>query len=505
MRKRSKMKKRLICPALLLSMALIVTSCGSGAGNLGGNAGSGSGDENMPADWMDVSSEDHKEFTMIRVKDDYLELRKDGRNEFVYTEPEGSYPELEDGQCAKVVADVKIYDGGEAGYMGNIFIKDLKSCTPVTYQDLAGEYDFPDAASSNFDMNHYVLQYQNGEDLYLLFLNRQYVEAYREGEFFGEFDLEDCEGDRVEPFFEQLGEAGQDGSAGGDDPAADGAADQETEAEKPERNPLSPEDITDEGDGKFSCSFDGVGHEFLTYFPEETKGAPLVLMLHGFGESGEKMRFATKFEEEAVPKGYAVVYVTGAADPASGVTSTGWNNGQGAGENDDVGFLCALALYLQQTYETDPDRTFAVGFSNGAFMTHRLAVEAQDVFAAVVSVAGMCPEAIWEERKDTADVGFFQITGEKDNVVPKNSDGSAKHAKSPAIEDELDYWAAANGIAEKSEEACGKESTLTKYSGDGTKKQVWHLFIPGGRHSWPDEALTGVDANGLILEFLETQ
>ncbi len=193
-------KMKPLYPALLLLMMLVLSGCKNDTQSDG---------KKMPADWMDISTENDKEFTMIRVKDDYLEIRSGEANAFVYTEPEGSYPELEDGQCAKVVADVNIYEGGEAGYMGNIFIKDLKSCTPVTYMDVAEEYGFPDAGSSNFDRQHYILQYKNEEELYLLLLNRNYVEAYRDGVFFAEFDLDACKGEKVTPFFEKLNETSQ--------------------------------------------------------------------------------------------------------------------------------------------------------------------------------------------------------------------------------------------------------------------------------------------------------
>ena len=68
-------------------------------------------------------------------------------------------------------------------------------------------------------------------------------------------------------------------------------------------------------------------------------------------------------------------------------------------------------------------------------MAHRLALETDGVFAAVVSVAGAAAESVWENRPGSLRVGLLQITGEKDGVVPKHSDGSARYAKSPAIED----------------------------------------------------------------------
>ncbi len=256
-------------------------------------------------------------------------------------------------------------------------------------------------------------------------------------------------------------------------------------------------------ENSFSCSFDGVKHKFILDLPERTEGAPLVLLLPGYGNTAESMRTSVHFEQQANPQGYAVVYVTGAKDPTFPLSSFGWNSGIGAGGNDDTAFLSELAKYLQEEYSLDKNRTFAAGFSNGAFMAHRLAMEAGDIFSACVSVAGLMPLKIWETRNERNNVSFFQITGEKDDAIPKISDGSAKHAKDPAIEDVMAYWAASNGLGLCESEETGNGSVLTKCRGEQTPNQVWDLMIKNGRHSWPSTDLNGIDANSLILEFFK--
>ena len=272
-------------------------------------------------------------------------------------------------------------------------------------------------------------------------------------------------------------------------------------ASKREIIPL--ESIEQIDDNNFVCSFDGIEHKLLLYLPENSKGAPLVMMLHGYAESPSIMKRSTCFEEDAVPEGYAVCYVEGTSANSSYVK--GWNSGIGINDNRDLEFLISLADHLERQYGLDTDRTFAVGFSNGAFMTYRLAVEASDIFEAVVSVAGMCPEMIWDEREDKITVGLFQISGQKDDVIPKHSDGTADSSLAPAIEDVIDYFASANDLSLISEEDIGKDSIITRYGGSRTGREVWHIFINGGRHSWPSESLTGIDINQLIIEFLDTQ
>ncbi len=262
-------------------------------------------------------------------------------------------------------------------------------------------------------------------------------------------------------------------------------------------------EVTSAGDGKYVCVFDGVRHDLIVDLPEKPEGSPLILMLHGYGNTAESFRLQTKLQEEACPRGYTVAYVTGAPDPEDRTSANGWDIGAGNSSGRDTAFLTALTDHLQKRFGLNRSRLFAVGFSNGGFMAHRLAAEAGDVFAAVVSVAGTMSGSVWEERPDRCRTGFLQITGEKDGVVPKNSDGSAGHSPFPAIEDVISYYAEANGLDRCGTEKAGKASSLTKYSSDTSDRQVWHLVVKDGRHSWPAEDLTGIDTNRLILDFLD--
>ena len=257
--------------------------------------------------------------------------------------------------------------------------------------------------------------------------------------------------------------------------------------------------------GKGQVVFEGKKHGYILHLPECEDNAPLVVMLHGYGESAESFCQKTNFEREANAKGYAVVYITGLPTPEDPTSAAGWNSGIGISSNNDVDFLCAFVNDLCKIYSFDRTRIYAVGFSNGAFMTHRLAIEANDIFAAIVSVAGMMPAKMWEDKPEKCEIGVFQITGEKDDVVPKDYDGSSKYSKAPAIETVIEYYVKINGLSHEDRSVVGKKSTLEKYSSLNSTKQVWSLFIPDGRHSWPDEQIVGFNVNNLIIDFLETQ
>ena len=262
------------------------------------------------------------------------------------------------------------------------------------------------------------------------------------------------------------------------------------------------ENVNQLNEYEFSCVYNKIEHKVIVDFPEQVENSALVIMLHGYGNSAGSFRSTTEFEKIANERGYTVAYVSGSKNPKVRTSLPEWNSGLGRNENDDVGFLVCVVKYLQEKYNLNKEKVYAVGFSNGAFMTHRLAQEASDVFVGVVSVAGKMPNYVWENRGEKCDVSVFQITGEKDNVVPKKMDNSVASAIDPAIEDVIDYYVLANDLEIKEETQIGS-STLLKYKSKSSSKKVYHLIVKEGNHSWPTEQINGIDTNSLILEFFE--
>lgn len=153
------------------------------------------------ADYLEITSEKDQEFIVLRVKDDYLELTRE--YEWVYAGKGGKYPELADGQVARVKADVDVYDGGEAGYTGNKFITDLKQYEVLDYRDVIYELDILSCEGRSGFYGQDLLQYQDGEKLYFIILNRNYIRVYLDGTFIKEYEYSGLE-DELEPFWTEV-------------------------------------------------------------------------------------------------------------------------------------------------------------------------------------------------------------------------------------------------------------------------------------------------------------
>ncbi len=157
---------------------------------------------------------------------------------------------------------------------------------------------------------------------------------------------------------------------------------------------------------------------YTLYVPEsydEAQPAPLLLVLHGAGGSGERSRDWLGLDALAEEAGFIIAYPDGIGrnwDFGAGIPTTG-----GALAVDDVGFLVWLVEQIRETYAVDTERVFAVGMSNGALMAYRLACAAPETFSAVAGVAAplYLPAA---QNCDSTPVSVLFIHGTDDPILP---------------------------------------------------------------------------------------
>ena len=172
---------------------------------------------------------------------------------------------------------------------------------------------------------------------------------------------------------------------------------------------------------KASIDVGGLKRTYRTYVPGSfTKGAPLLVVMHGSGESGAQIRVQTgyMFERLADLHGFAVAYPDSHAFDWNDCSKVGdfSVNGQAV---DDVLFLSALADKLIADLRIDRNRVFATGVSAGGSMSMRLALEAPSRFRAVAAVAANVPTADNFKCKPAGQGASVMImNGTKDPLVP---------------------------------------------------------------------------------------
>lgn len=232
-----------------------------------------------------------------------------------------------------------------------------------------------------------------------------------------------------------------------------------------------------------------------------TAPRPLVLVLHGGGSRARAMPrlLRGRFEELADRDGFLVAYPDG--------FDRGWNDGRGtdavraqAAGVDDVGFLRALLNEVGRRYPLDPDRCYACGISNGAFMSCRLGCELADRLAAVALVAGGFPQPLARACAPARPVSVLLLCGTGDPLVPFAGGTVRVHAGWAGRGETLSARATAQRWAEL--DGCpaaprGPEALPDADPADRTRimRDTWGpgregtevvlLTIEGGGHTWP--------------------
>ncbi len=146
--------------------------------------------------------------------------------------------------------------------------------------------------------------------------------------------------------------------------------------------------------------------DYLLYLPpnydKEEKSWPLVLFLHGAGESGQDL---SKVKVHGPPK----LVEAGKEFPFIVVSPQaprmGW----------DVQTLNALLDDVVANYNVDKDRIYVTGLSMGGFGTWALAAAYPDRFAALAPICGGGNAA---DAKKLKNLPIWVFHGAKDNVVP---------------------------------------------------------------------------------------
>ncbi|MBN2298615.1 MAG: polyhydroxybutyrate depolymerase [Deltaproteobacteria bacterium] len=150
---------------------------------------------------------------------------------------------------------------------------------------------------------------------------------------------------------------------------------------------------------KDTIAHKGMERSFLVYMPDgDISGKPLIMVLHGSKGTGEDIRKQSgyQFDVLADTEKFAVVYPDGYKNH--------WNGCRNAPKDaahkkdiDDVGFLLALTDLCAGRWHTDPAVIYAAGFSNGAHMCYRLAMEAPGRIAGIAAIAAGIPAPGWSK------------------------------------------------------------------------------------------------------------
>jgi len=230
---------------------------------------------------------------------------------------------------------------------------------------------------------------------------------------------------------------------------------------------------------------------------------------------------ATCIDRVALAAGMAVVFADGTKVPGSDVLSPGgirtWNAGGGINGHicvsgnacnngvDDMAYVRALVTSVGTHLRVDPKRIFGTGFSNGAALTHRLACQASDLFAAVAPISGANQFALVNGGCTPArPVAVLDIHGTADGCWPYagGTGGCFDSGLYVSVPTTIADWATRNACGPATSTALpliapsdGTSVIRTNYAGCAVGGKLQHLQIVGGGHHWPRGTSFSVTGN----------
>ncbi len=232
------------------------------------------------------------------------------------------------------------------------------------------------------------------------------------------------------------------------------------------------------------------------------KPLPLIINFHGYSDSAEAQEGFSQMSPDAEEQGFVVAYPEG-----TGVVQ-GWNAGACCGEavvQDvlDVSFAEALIDEIAEISCIDKDLVYAVGYSNGGFLSHRLACESER-FAGIGPVAGVMG---MDECTPSRPIPILQIHGTADAIVPYGGNFALGF---DSVDDSMDGWAERLSCSSAEPEVFFDQGDTTCVQWQGCDAPLGLCTVSGGGHTWPggDNPIirgatsTDLDANAMIFEFL---
>jgi polyhydroxybutyrate depolymerase len=239
---------------------------------------------------------------------------------------------------------------------------------------------------------------------------------------------------------------------------------------------------------------DGQQRTYLVHVPASytgTTAVPLVLDIHGLTSSATAQKGLSGWVAKSDSEGFIVIHPNG--------LNASWNGGElccGTSQRtgvDDVGFMRAIVAKLQQEACIDPKRVYATGLSNGGAMSHRLACEAADLFAATAPVSmgnGTRP------CQPSRPISVTMFRGTSDTLVAYNG------GLFPSAQADFDQW---KGLSGCTGSPAAVHNVCQTYTGCGAGTEVTLCTINGGHVLYSAAAQQQAPVPDVVWEMFSRQ
>jgi poly(3-hydroxybutyrate) depolymerase len=252
--------------------------------------------------------------------------------------------------------------------------------------------------------------------------------------------------------------------------------------------------------------WNGITRYYEVYIPATVSANPaMLLMLHGTQNKPEPQPIIALnwgWQSVADDNGFILVKPASTFNSKSGQ----WNwdayfmDSAFLQPPDDPGFLRQLIVNLTAQYNVNPKQVYVAGFSSGAQMAHRVAVELSDLVAAVVIGSGtivgqLDPPPISMPGPEVAPVSIQEWHGTEDPTIPPCNNGTTVYSGVrfylATVDDGFNYWTQQNSCSsfQNNMPLCKNQAPNPGTTGnDATacvnNTEVQFIWEEGVAHSW---------------------
>lgn len=236
---------------------------------------------------------------------------------------------------------------------------------------------------------------------------------------------------------------------------------------------------------------------FLLYVPRSRNPStpvPIVLSFHGFTNSGSNQASRSRGNEYAEQYGWAMAYPEGVGSSFNGGACCGTAS---LTRVNDVQFARDIVNTVANRTSVNRNAVFSIGFSNGGFLSYRLACEGSDFIRGVGPQAGrLAFGSDFSSCNPSTPVPIVSITGTSDLTVPYNGNVLLRF---PSFASDITAGRNAMGCstASTTNQVTSSTSCELYQSCNGNAFTEW-CTVQRGSHTW----FTGgndIDSTGYFL------
>lgn len=248
------------------------------------------------------------------------------------------------------------------------------------------------------------------------------------------------------------------------------------------------------------------------------KSLPVVLVFHGGGGNPVQQRNDSQMDKVSDKYGFIVVYPAGTGELHDKFLTFNSGNGFGYAKKnniDDVGWTRIVLADLEANFKIDKKRIYATGFSNGACMCYRLALELSDRIAAFAPVSGVLDTKLSNLNRPVSIIHFHGLNDK--HIAYYGGIGPNAFEKVPrrSVDESIQFFITQNEIPKESirKTRIGKAvSSIYGPGKEGSEVILWTLedgghTWAGGKSSLPESQVgkinTDISASELMWQFFE--